>query len=845
MRTQTLAALAVISLSLSGCSTSPGSLSTRSGSYMFRLDRYQPVQAREDQNPNVTVVVAISGGGYRAANLGIGALAALEDIELEYGGKSSNLLQEVDYFTTVSGGGFAAGTYLTWLLSRENGRPTTSFRDYILAAPTNISGVSNNLSSLQKTLAWRILGYNFSPKTYGPLDRGDLLQTRLDTTVLRKDCDSSYESDYCSWSLGDIFRAPEDARKPATPYWIANATNYVNGEIFSFTPDNICSQGVTSFTHRQRWKQANRTVNCVNGLAMNVPLALGMRSSANFPVGIPATTLVTSSGDSLKLSDGGQADNLAFYSALEILFQEAENSSHVDPSGQLLKDHRRLLIIVDAYRGALGNSHKKQGAPDMLSAALRSPNLPLDALRSRIKGSVNASSASNRSEVDSVLLGTNLAVAYINIDEEKEARDIGTTFWLDESEQRTLIEAGYRQASAVLANKCGSFGFKEPIETPGKDVLDRCSPSIRRGTLEFNTGLASQRRSDLATELSIRISALAQNIADLESVVEDGVDDDWRTRQSRNEREHLAKEIHNNILVNDGRAYSVALEELHGGAALLRALSGYAAFLEVASKDDREADREQALVKLACETLAVLYSLGGTYDRSSLFRCKPARGLGGRSGQQRLNALEATSLGLPALCRKLGMTSPCKALDDFNRDISSAKGAYHQSLRPVSDLMPDFAAPRVERVDCPIARELSRLSSQLGETSAIAVRLPAGRQRDPTSESERISKARQNILNIVNSVPRTTPQVMEDCLVGDYQLAERIAPSIEMVDSSVIDVICLLDALPKAWPVDNDRVKLLASQVFDSKSKDSVCGADITAIPRVSLPDSNGSLTSQ
>jgi hypothetical protein len=52
------------------------------------LARYKSVQTRPGQNPDVAVAVAISGGGERAANYGVGVLLGLE---------AMHALKEIDY----------------------------------------------------------------------------------------------------------------------------------------------------------------------------------------------------------------------------------------------------------------------------------------------------------------------------------------------------------------------------------------------------------------------------------------------------------------------------------------------------------------------------------------------------------------------------------------------------------------------------------------------------------------------------------------------------------------------------------------------------------------------------
>ena len=57
------------------------------------VGHYKSPQLRAGQNADIGVVVAISGGGARAANFGMGILMALEELDLP---KHSNVLNEID-----------------------------------------------------------------------------------------------------------------------------------------------------------------------------------------------------------------------------------------------------------------------------------------------------------------------------------------------------------------------------------------------------------------------------------------------------------------------------------------------------------------------------------------------------------------------------------------------------------------------------------------------------------------------------------------------------------------------------------------------------------------------------
>lgn len=73
---------------------------------------YQSPELRnENQDTNLSVVVAISGGGLRAANFGIAVLLNLESVTSA--DTQRNVLSEVDGLSTVSGGGVAAAVYVS------------------------------------------------------------------------------------------------------------------------------------------------------------------------------------------------------------------------------------------------------------------------------------------------------------------------------------------------------------------------------------------------------------------------------------------------------------------------------------------------------------------------------------------------------------------------------------------------------------------------------------------------------------------------------------------------------------------------------------------------------------
>ncbi len=77
----------------------------------IKLSDYKIFHLEDKNKDSVAIAVAISGGGYRASTFALGVMSGLENIKLKKYNK--NFLQAVNYYSTVSGGGFAAAFYLS------------------------------------------------------------------------------------------------------------------------------------------------------------------------------------------------------------------------------------------------------------------------------------------------------------------------------------------------------------------------------------------------------------------------------------------------------------------------------------------------------------------------------------------------------------------------------------------------------------------------------------------------------------------------------------------------------------------------------------------------------------
>ena len=431
---------------------------TPSPTRLFDLWQQEHVQKRHGQDPHLVVVVAISGGGYRAANFGLGALLQMETLKLRNtAGDETNLLREIDYLTTVSGGGFPGAVLAMYHLSGASER--MSFKQYVESEHIQ--------EKLRDNMETQTLLQVLKPAVmFGERTRGDAVQEFVDQEFFSRnaetdrDCFRQEVGESKTYTLGDLFPPSDASLPPCAPYWIANTTIYNNGQTLAFTPDALAMLGVEGYWHEEQRALPDAGVRDYDTFSRGVPLALGLRSSFNFPVLFPPTALAVKGGGKVYLLDGGLSDNLALYSALEILNHEYERSrysrsindeSRVKDGGSP-KLQRRLLIVIDAFNGS-GSPSGNAELPSASSVLRDSLDyLGLAAHRYRTRADLTSEDARAMSVVEAASHDLDSGVVYLDLDSEASARDVDTRLSLDGEAQHELICAGRRQACGALAS---------------------------------------------------------------------------------------------------------------------------------------------------------------------------------------------------------------------------------------------------------------------------------------------------------------------------------------------------------------------------------------------------------
>ena len=160
---------------------------------------------RPGQSDDMLVILAISGGGIRAAALGYGVLEELRRTEVMVNGVKRRLLDEVDVISAVSGGTFPATYYAL--------RGEKTFEEF----ETQV--LSRNFEG---ELARRII---LNPKNWfrlpsGTFGKSDLFAEIYDETVFNHA------------TFGDL-------QKANGPIVIINGTDVTIGARFSFTQDQF------------------------------------------------------------------------------------------------------------------------------------------------------------------------------------------------------------------------------------------------------------------------------------------------------------------------------------------------------------------------------------------------------------------------------------------------------------------------------------------------------------------------------------------------------------------------------------------------------------------------------
>ncbi len=201
MKLTRIFALAAICVFAAGCAHWPATPQLE----RVGVPGYRLVEAtRPGQSDELLVVLAISGGGTRAAALGYGVLEELRRTEVTVNGVKRRLLDEVDVISGVSGGTLPATYY-----GLRGEKMFEEFESRVL------------YRNLERDLVMRILTpTNWFRLPSGTFGKSDLFAEIYDETVF----------DHATFA---------DLQRAKGPFVIINGTDVTSGARFSYTQDQF------------------------------------------------------------------------------------------------------------------------------------------------------------------------------------------------------------------------------------------------------------------------------------------------------------------------------------------------------------------------------------------------------------------------------------------------------------------------------------------------------------------------------------------------------------------------------------------------------------------------------
>ena len=329
--------------------------------------RYDQLNAQKNSD-SLFVILTFSGGGTRAAALSYGVLEKLRDTPIAWEGRHSNLLNEVDVISSVSGGSFTAGYYTAFGAAIFKDKKEAGFlRDF-----------------LYRDIEKELLTQLFYPTNWFRL--ASPYYSRIDMAT-----------DFYNAEIFNGTQYDDLINLKTKPYLMINATDMSLGSRFTF-------------------EQAQFDPMCADLGGVN--LARAVAASSNFPVAFPPMTMNNHAGSCgykekqpgwiaeaekdllinprryknavlfktyqdgkqrpfIHLLDGGIADNLGLRGPLQALVSnDTELSLQSKMSDGTIK--KLLIITVDAKNQPDLNYDASAIPADVIDVLKIVANVPMD-----------------------------------------------------------------------------------------------------------------------------------------------------------------------------------------------------------------------------------------------------------------------------------------------------------------------------------------------------------------------------------------------------------------------------------------------------------------------------------
>jgi Patatin-like phospholipase len=296
------------------------------------LKSYKSVQTRPNQNKNLALGVSFSGGGSRAQFFSTGVMIALDELSIN---DTSSFLKEIDYISSVSGGGLAAGYYLYLM---HNKRLVNKSLGEFWFSNLHFEKFNEKLKiGTKKRYVLTQFGrerLRYDDKLSNTIfkkgiDLGDQITVQSENGTKK----NQYTSEFLN--LEDVLIDTFSKKTVRYPYLVPNGSIYSNGDRFPLMPHIIKELNIKGikpanfkFLSKKRVRKNYERSFIKKDGSRQVPYKTAFAISAAFPGILPMVNFRISEKDSvIKVFDGGLIDNLGVETLAELLAEEKISKS--------------------------------------------------------------------------------------------------------------------------------------------------------------------------------------------------------------------------------------------------------------------------------------------------------------------------------------------------------------------------------------------------------------------------------------------------------------------------------------------------------------------------------------
>jgi hypothetical protein len=476
---------------------------------------------RHTLKPSETpIVLSLSGGGVRAASMGIGVMLALDSIKLATAESSNrSMLQNVVGISSVSGGGLAPALYMS-LMFRNGAEDCakTRFDSFFDALMDDGRSDDARLALLRKS--WHTATtYSLLPAACGKdVTAANLFEHRYIREMTKSRCGPN---EYLTLA---------DVQGRESPFiHVPNATLSQSGRIFAFTDKRLNDLEISHYldASRSEWVAL-----AAHSRAQGLPYSVALAASAAFPPTVHDTRLKSVRPSSqpgadettayVHLTDGGQSDDNGYQTAVRIV----EDLANANP------DRPIIYLAMDALPDP-GWVYSEQNQPEpRRNLFMRNHDLPRYGnkreLPDRIYGDPSQKQKTALDDVKGRVFAGHIALSNFGSVEPRGTMECFLDRFATGFEVEFRLDAEAARVGTVCA---GLRGLRE----------DEQASAIYAGMIQTYRALLPPSRTTGESEIASRAQAVAKCVVlgasghcadssrawkDLESAVDRGLDSD-------------------------------------------------------------------------------------------------------------------------------------------------------------------------------------------------------------------------------------------------------------------------------------------------------------------------------